>query len=102
MYSVSLKKGRKIKTALSEFHAHCGEYPSQEIGLIALKELSQKKYQDCWKGPYLIDDLKDEWGNEFVYKTNQRTYELVFLGMDGKVGGIDYNEDFYITNDKEN
>ena len=53
-----------------------------------------------WSGPYAkAADLKDAWGNDFVYAnpgTQGRKFDLTSFGADGKAGGEGADRD--ITN----
>jgi general secretion pathway protein G len=53
-----------------------------------------------WNGPYAkAADLKDAWGNDYVYTfpgTEGRKFDLISYGADGKAGGDGADRD--ITN----
>lgn len=49
-----------------------------------------------WNGPYAKpDDLKDAWGNDYRYTVpgQNKPFDLVSLGADGKEGGEGENRD---------
>ncbi|HSN20792.1 MAG TPA: type II secretion system major pseudopilin GspG [Usitatibacter sp.] len=49
-----------------------------------------------WNGPYAKDDdLKDAWGNDYRYTVpgQNKPFDLVSLGADGKEGGDGENRD---------
>ena len=67
-----------------------GRYPSSQEGLRALFE--KPGGMEKWNGPYIKDVaiLKDPWGNDFRYSSpgsNNKPFEIVSLGADGKEGG---------------
>lgn len=83
--------------ALDIYRLDTGHYPSQEAGLQAL--ITVPADEPKWQGPYLNKALPvDSWGNAYIYRIpgEQREYDLISLGKDGKPGGTDENAD--ITN----
>ena len=73
-----------------------GRYPNSQEGLRALVE--KPGGMEKWNGPYLKDAtmLKDPWGNDFRYAQpgqNNKAFEIISLGADGKEGGDGENKD---------
>lgn len=73
-----------------------GRYPNTQEGLRAL--LTNPGNVSNWNGPYVknVDELKDPWQNELIYKSPgdaSRPYDLTSLGADGKAGGEGPNRD---------
>jgi general secretion pathway protein G len=81
-----------FSTALDAFEVDNGYYPQGSDGLKEL--LEQPKNANNWRGPYLKQDIpKDPWGNPYTYeapgKHNEKGYDLMSPGPDGRVGGDD-------------
>ncbi len=81
-----------ISTALDAFEVDNGYYPKGKDGLKELIE--EPKNAKNWRGPYLKQAIPlDPWGAEYVYevpgKHNDRGYDLMSMGPDGKAGGDD-------------
>jgi general secretion pathway protein G len=77
-----------IKSALDAFEVDSGSYPKN------LQELIQAPGNaKNWHGPYLDRIPLDPWGNNYLYyypgKRNQRGYDLLSVGPDGKEGSDD-------------
>ncbi|MDF7823054.1 type II secretion system major pseudopilin GspG [Pontiellaceae bacterium B12227] len=82
---------------LERFRLDMGRYPSEEEGLIVLIQAPEND-DGSWGGKYVTKnkDLRDPWGNDFVYKSpasNGDDYEIISLGADGSEGGEDFNTD---------
>lgn len=80
-------------TALDSFEVDMGYYPKGKSGLQDLLE-QPREGQGMWKGPYLKNEVPvDPWGNAYVYeypgKQNVKSYDLMSMGPDGRVGGDD-------------
>jgi general secretion pathway protein G len=82
-----------IATALKDYRLLAGTYPDTEDGLEALFKRPSHIDEDSpkWDGPYMEgtpEDLKDPWGNEFIYvypgKFNEDSFDLSSMGPDGK------------------
>jgi general secretion pathway protein G len=84
-----------LGAALDHFRLDVGRYPTTEEGLKALQ--SRPFGVENWAGPYLKKDLPDDpWGRAFVYKApgeEEREYEVISYGADGKPGGTGEDED---------
>lgn len=97
----SLEKARvaSVKTqidsfciALESYYIDCGNYPTTEQGLDALRKKPEKEpISDSWNGPYLYKNVpKDSWGNEYEYiipGPDGNAYGIRSFGADGKEGG---------------
>lgn len=76
--------------ALDLYKLDTGKYPTTNDGLKAL--LTAPSGATGWNGPYVknADELKDPWHNDLTYRspgTDNRPYEIVSLGADGREGG---------------
>ena len=86
-----------LAKALDIYRLDTGHYPPEDAGLQAL--LAAPANEPKWHGPYLDKAVPlDSWGNPYIYRIpgEQREYDLISLGKDGKSGGADENAD--ITN----
>ena len=88
---------QNLETALRLFYLDNGVYPTTEQGLKALVEKpgDAKKWRE---GGYLEKGAvpRDPWGNDYVYRSpgdNNREYEIISLGRDGKEGGSGVDAD---------
>jgi len=93
-----LAKARMEQLAgqLEILRLEAGRYPNAQEGLRALVE--KPGGMEKWNGPYLKDAamLKDPWGNDFRYSApgqNNRPFDIVSFGADGKEGGEGENKD---------
>ena len=87
-----------IESALELFYIDNFRYPTTEEGLAVLAKPSPE-LTARWNGPYLkkADDLKDPWGNPYVYEFSDNAVKISSLGRDGKADGT--GEDRDISND---
>ena len=95
------QSGAKIKMEqlagqLEIMRLEVGRYPNAQEGLKALIE--KPAGMDKWNGPYVKDvgQLKDPWGNDFRYNQpgrENKPYEILSLGADGREGGEGENKD---------
>lgn len=86
-----------LAKALDVYRLDTGHYPAEDVGLQAL--VVAPANEPKWQGPYLDKAVPlDSWGNPYIYRIpgEQREYDLISLGKDGKPGGADENAD--ITN----
>ena len=86
-----------LAKALDVYRLDTGHYPAEDVGLQAL--LVAPANEPKWQGPYLDKAVPlDSWGNPYIYRIpgEQREYDIISLGKDGKPGGADENAD--ITN----
>ncbi len=87
-----------IGAALDLYKLDVGKYPTQQDGL---KALITSTGVANWNGPYVrkAEQIKDPWSTDIIYKspgTDNRPFDLISLGADGKEGGDGINKD--ITN----
>jgi general secretion pathway protein G len=91
---------KAIESALKLYKLDNGIYPTTEQGLSALitKPTIEPIPQNWKRGGYLDTNSvpKDPWGNNYIYRSpgdEDRDYEIISLGADGKEGGEDINAD---------
>lgn len=79
---------KKLEGAVNQYQMSVGSYPG------ALQDLLKREGM----GPYAKEsDLKDPYGNPYVYKKPGdagRDFDIIFLGKDGKPGGDGTNKDY--------
>jgi len=79
--------------ALDAFEIDCGYYPKGKSGLEDL--VVQPRDEPNWRGPYVKGEIPlDPWGHEYIYEcpgrhNTDRSYDLMSMGPDGRVGGDD-------------
>jgi len=86
---------RQLGGILDQFKLDCGFYPETDQGLDALVSKPEggrdcKNYQP---GGYIKSLPKDGFGNDFVYTSNGRQYEIISLGSDDQKGGDEIDAD---------
>jgi general secretion pathway protein G len=87
-----------IGAALDLYKLDVGKYPTQQDGL---KALLTSTGAANWNGPYVrkAEQIKDPWSTDVIYKApgaDNRPFDLISYGADGKEGGDGVNKD--ITN----
>lgn len=85
-------------TALEAYYIDCGNYPTTEQGLSALRRKPESSpSSDNWTGPYLYKNVPlDPWGFEYEYMVpgpDGSAYGIRSFGADGKEGGTEKNSD---------
>ena len=80
----------QIGQALDLYKLEIGRYPTTQEGLQAL--MTAPSGVSNWNGPYLKRNSvpKDPWSNEYKYVSpgdQNRPYDIVSFGSDGKEGG---------------
>lgn len=84
----------EIGDALELFKLDMGRYPDQLEDMMTRPSYAdEKKYN---KDGYLKRTPTDGWGNKFMYRmpgSDNRSFDLVSLGADGKEGGTGMDED---------
>jgi len=80
----------QIGQSLDLYKLEIGKYPTSQEGLAAL--VTAPSGTTNWNGPYLKKTTvpKDPWGNEYKYVSpgdQNRPYDIVSMGSDGKEGG---------------
>lgn len=82
-------------TALGTYKLDTGLFPTNEMGLQALRTKPQGVNQ--WQGPYLPQDIPvDPWGRAYVYKypgEHGDEPDVISYGADGTAGGEGINAD---------
>ena len=86
----------QIGQSLDLYKLEMGKYPTSQEGLAAL--VTAPSGTTNWNGPYLKKTTvpKDPWGNEYKYTSpgdQNRPYDIVSLGGDGKEGGDNDGKD---------
>ncbi len=81
-----------FSTALDAFEVDNGYYPKGKNGLNDL--FVQPRDAQNWKGPYLKNEVpQDPWQHDYLYecpgKHNPTSYDIMSMGIDGRVGGDD-------------
>ena len=87
-----------IEGAIDRYLADNGSYPKGKMGLGFL--IQGPFGSSTWKGPYLKTLDKDPWGQAYIfeypgvhnttsYGQNAKSYDLMSMGPDGRVGGGD-------------
>lgn len=81
-----------FETVLDAFEIDNGFYPKGSNGLEDLVE--EPSNATNWRGPYLSQGIPlDPWENAYIYecpgKHNERGFDLMSLGPDGRSGGDD-------------
>ncbi len=79
-----------FENALEQYKIDCGDYPTTEQGLAALRERPSEV--TTWNGPYLQKAVPtDPWGNPYNYESpgthNTDGVDIWSYGKDGKEGG---------------
>ncbi|MBP3365472.1 MAG: type II secretion system major pseudopilin GspG [Treponema sp.] len=81
-----------LATALEAYCIDCGNYPTEEQGLGALRKKPETApSSSSWGGPYLYKDApKDPWGYDYEYTSpapDGSPYGVRSFGADGTEGG---------------
>jgi len=78
-----------FQTALGAYKLDTGSFPSNELGLEALRTAPSGVRN--WNGPYLPKEVPlDPWGNPYVYKfpgDHGDEPDIISYGADGRPGG---------------
>lgn len=89
-----------IESALRFYRLDNGFYPSTEQGLDALvRRPETSPVPRNWRsGGYLevSSTPRDPWGNPYIYRApgdQDRDFEIISLGADGKEGGTGFNRE---------
>lgn len=90
-----------LHEAVDLYKMDTGQYPTEEVGLMALIE--QPSDVEGWApGGYLKGTTipRDSWKHDFVYMLNPESgkpFVIISYGADGKEGGEGYDADLYST-----
>ena len=84
-------KLRYLDSTLKLYQLDLGTFPSEEQGLGILFEQKNGMNDPKWRGPYVETESRftDSWGNPYVYRPTDSSFELFSLGPDGKEGTPD-------------
>ena len=88
-----------FETALETYAVSLGEYPTTEQALDALWSAPSGVEEERWRrgGPFVKKkNYTDPWGNDYIYRSpgaEERDYEIICYGADGKEGGEDKDAD---------
>ncbi|MEE1181438.1 MAG: type II secretion system major pseudopilin GspG [Treponema sp.] len=85
-------------TAIEAYYIDCGNFPTTEQGLSALRKKPETApSSENWSGPYIYKDVpKDPWGYEYEYTSpapDGSPYGIRSFGADGIEGGENKNAD---------
>ncbi|MDH3195412.1 MAG: type II secretion system major pseudopilin GspG [Hyphomicrobiales bacterium] len=83
-----------IESALELFYIDNLRYPTTEEGLAVLARPSPE-LAVRWNGPYLknADEIRDPWGNPYLYEFSDNDIKISSLGRDGKADGTGEDRD---------
>jgi len=91
----------EIQNALDLYNSDCGQYPTTEQGLEALRKNPGEDVCQNWgPEPYLKKDQRDPWGTPFVYESDGGSVLLKSLGKNKREGGDKYDEDITLGGDE--
>lgn len=75
-----------LETPLMSYRVNMGNYPSTELGLVALRKAPADN-ATSWQGPYVKKVPLDPWGHAYQYLSpgnkNTESYDLWSFGPDG-------------------
>jgi general secretion pathway protein G len=84
---------QNFKARLQEFRRHCGSYPTEEQGLEALisKPTTGKECKRYAPNGYIeAEDVPvDPWDEEYIYKSDGKTFTIISIGPDMEEGTED-------------
>ncbi len=91
----AIGRNGSIATALTNYKFDMGKYPSTDEGLAVLFLAKDRVEDQKYDGPYIsdmsVEELKDPWGNAFVYRSpgefHPDSYDLWSCGPDSKDDG---------------
>lgn len=83
-----------LMNSLSMYYTDCGKYPATIDGLTK----ADANCSNWGPEPYAKESqLKDPWGNPYLYELNGQEFVLTSYGKDGREGGSSYNSDISST-----
>ncbi len=74
------RQKNEIKKALVEYERDCGKFPTEQQGLLALREKPVlQPVPEKWNGPYTLESTYDVWGRkilleDFVFKKKRPAF----------------------------
>lgn len=88
----------QVAGALNVYSTDCNKLPSTLDALV--KNPGESECAD-WSAPYLKEkQIKDAWGNSFIYQANEGEFTLKSLGRDNREGGTGFNKDLAYEDDE--
>jgi len=89
MRDATMSQISSLQTALDTYRLDVGEYPDALDGL-----MRNDTGRAAWSGPYLRGEVpRDPRGNEYIYESGGRDFNLVSYGADGERGGEEDDAD---------
>ena len=81
-HTVALRELNVLATALGRYRFHVGTFPTNRLGLRALREYDGEAE---WNGPYVNNIRPDPWKNAYGYRLDSNGQARVFsFGPDGR------------------
>lgn len=80
----------QLMNSINMYYTDCGKYPASLDGLT-----KQDAACSNWgPEPYAKESqLRDPWGNPYIYELDGQTFTIISHGKDGREGGSGYNAD---------
>lgn len=86
-HSVALRELNVLATALGRYRFHVGAYPTNSLGLKALRQYDG---EPGWNGPYINNIRPDPWQRAYVYQlVSNGQARVSSVGPDGRHGTPD-------------
>lgn len=94
-----------FKARLQEFRRKCGAYPTTDQGLEALisKPSTGRECKNYPPNGFIEGDRipLDPWDNDYDYKSDGKTFDIISFGNDGAEGGEDQDADISLNKKPE-
>src|ERR1700722_695349 len=71
---------KQIHVALTNFKTKCGRFPSSEEGLVSVLKPGSSTCRQYVPERDQSSDLRDAWGNPFLYEAHGDSYRLISAG----------------------
>lgn len=86
-----------LQSYLTQYKLEFNTFPSQLMDLVRASS-DVKNSGNIFTPLAKADEIKDVWGNDFVYtvENNGRSYVIKTLGSDGQAGGEGPKQDFEV------
>jgi general secretion pathway protein G len=87
---------KSLSTALKSFRLECGQYPTTDQGLDALKAkpTTGQPCKNYAPGGYIEQSIpKDGWDRPFSYESDGNDFEIKSYGKDRREGGAELDAD---------
>lgn len=89
-----------LEARMKDFRRRCSFYPTTEQGLDALltKPTGGRECKDYPVNGFIDGDAlpKDSWGNDFMYESDGKTFNIYSYGGDGESGGEGADADIFL------